>query len=119
MTFRPVVVPVAVVVVVVDVAAIGGAIHILYDGRHGGTSSLAERLQQRRQGWLSGGQSCRQGPADRQKFLARHILVVRVSGGVVLQHQVIKIIMVFRGRTYSQCGFYKLWYDVSSSKTVF
>jgi len=49
-TFRPVVVPVAVVVVVVDVAAIGGAIHILYDGRHGGTSSLAERLQQRRQG---------------------------------------------------------------------
>jgi len=47
-TFRPVVIPVMVVVVVMDVAVVGGATHILYDGRHGGTSSLAEGLQQRR-----------------------------------------------------------------------
>jgi len=49
-TFRPIVVPVAVVVVVMDVAVVGGTIHVLYDGRYGGASSFAERLQQRRQG---------------------------------------------------------------------
>lgn len=49
-TFRPIVVSVAVVVVIVDVAVVGGTIHILHDGRHAGAPSLAERLQQRRQG---------------------------------------------------------------------
>jgi len=49
-TFHSIVVPVAVVVVIVNVAVVGGAIHILHDGRHAGAPSLAERLQQRRQG---------------------------------------------------------------------
>jgi len=99
-TFRPVVVPVAVVVVVVDVAVVGGAVHVLHDGRHGGAPGLAERLQQRRQGRLSGGQSRRQGPADRQEFLAGHVLVVRVGRGVILQHRVIKTIIILSEHTY-------------------
>jgi len=49
-TFRPIIVPVAVVVVVMDVTVVGGAIHILHYGGHGGTPSLSERLKQRRQG---------------------------------------------------------------------
>jgi len=49
-TFRPIVVPVVVVVVVMDVAVVGGAVDILHYGGHGGTPSLAESLQQRRQG---------------------------------------------------------------------
>lgn len=45
MTFRPIIVPVVVVVVVMNVTVVGGAIHILHYGRHGGTPSFAERLK--------------------------------------------------------------------------
>lgn len=83
---RPVVVVVA---ADADVAVGGGggdgrvAAHVLNDGRDGRAAGVAERLQQRRQGRLAGGQGRRQGAAERQKFLARHLLVGR-DAGVVL-----------------------------------
>jgi len=40
-TFCPIVVFVVIVVIVMDVAVVGCAVHILHDGRHGRTSSLA------------------------------------------------------------------------------
>lgn len=85
MSFCPVVVDVDVVIVVdVDVSVVGSAAHIMNDCRHGrGASGVAERLQQGREGRLSGGQGRRQGAAERQKFLTRHVLIDR-HGRIVL-----------------------------------
>lgn len=94
---RPVVV---VVIIVVDCAVVGGATHVLHDGRHWGATSLAERLQQRRKCRLAGGQGRRQGAAERQKFLARHVLVDR-NGGIVLYNRHITQIITTSGRRAS------------------